>query len=94
MSFIETSQLDGHSSKSFLLVLDKLSYNFEELLEIWACKKKNSNLFKFQKFEEGYFRQQLTITRDIATAMKHLHEKNIMHRDLKPANIGFNSQGC
>eukprot|EP00586_Coscinodiscus_wailesii_P020124 CAMPEP_0172492596 /NCGR_PEP_ID=MMETSP1066-20121228/23811_1 /TAXON_ID=671091 /ORGANISM="Coscinodiscus wailesii, Strain CCMP2513" /LENGTH=667 /DNA_ID=CAMNT_0013262317 /DNA_START=491 /DNA_END=2494 /DNA_ORIENTATION=+ len=30
---------------------------------------------------------QLTIARDIATGMAHIHSRNIIHRDLKPSNI-------
>jgi len=54
------------------------------LLKVWASEK---------KFKEEFFQQRLQVVRNVATAMKYLHEKNIMHRDLKPANVGLGSHG-
>ena len=50
---------------------------FEELLQIG-------------KFPEA---DAAKIIKQILSALKHLHDKNIAHRDLKPENIIFESKG-
>jgi len=94
-SSIEASQLGSNrSAQPFFLVLDRLTYTLEDLLKVWVPKKNNDNTLKFQSFKYLVsLRQRLKIAFNIATAMNHLHKKNIMHRDLKPGNIGFDSQG-
>jgi len=94
MSSIDLSgTVHGQPLKPFFLGFDRLSYNFDELLKIWASKKTNMNISKFYTSKKESFRQRLKTACDIATAMKYLHGKNIIHRDLKPTNIGFNSEG-
>jgi len=81
----KTSHLGSNQSlKPFFLIIERLSYSLEDLLKVWASKK---------KFKEEFLQQRLQVIGNVATAMKYLHEKNIMHRDLKPENVGFDSQG-
>jgi len=94
ISTVEPSQPGSEpSSQPLFIILDRLSYDLDKLLKVWASKKNNINILKFQACKDESFRQRLKAARDIASAMKHLHKKKIMHRDLKPANIGFDSQG-
>ena len=46
------------------------------------------------KIKAGVDRQYaLSIVRQVATALKVAHEKNIVHRDIKPDNIMFRADG-
>jgi len=47
---------------------------------------------------EGHIKSSLTIARELASALKYLHndvhpQATVIHRDLKPQNIGFTSTG-
>jgi calcium-dependent protein kinase len=46
------------------------------------------HLISVGKFSE---KDAATIVRQILSAIKHLHDKNIAHRDLKPENIIFSN---
>jgi len=92
-SEMTSKQGTNKPKQQFFLILDRLSYTLEDLLQIWAEKKHNVNIFKFQTFKEESFMQRLQVLYDISSAMNHLHKNKIVHRDLKPANVGFTSQG-
>jgi len=94
ISSTEASQSGPDQSlQPFFIILDRISYTFEDLLKVWASKKNNINILKFQTFKDESLQMRLKVACNIAFAMKHLHKNSIMHRDLKPANIGFDNQG-
>ena len=47
------------------------------------------HLIEIGKFSEG---DAAKIIKQILSAIKHIHDKNIAHRDLKPENVIFDSK--
>ena len=61
----------------------------------WADKGDVRKLIKKYKQEGDLIEEAKVVeyTREIASALVHMHEKRIIHRDLKPANILIFSDG-
>lgn len=64
----------------YFLILDRLTDTLDNRLATWKTKK--VNLFERTK-----------VAFNLASAVNHLHEYNIVFRDLKPDNVGFDANG-
>ncbi len=81
--------------KNYFIVLDRLYDTLDERIEDWQEELKNSTtcLAMFRRGsktkKKRLFAERLTVARNIASAMQHLHDLNVIYRDMKPENIGF-----
>ncbi len=46
-----------------------------------------------KKFGDGHVRHSVELIRDIADALSHLHDADVLHRDIKPGNIMITPDG-
>ena len=80
-------------SSSF--VMECLYDALEGQLDAWRRKHlqkhyyQQKNTFEYSKMDHS----RLQIALEIASALKYLHENQIMHRDVKPGNIAFDKTG-
>eukprot|EP00531_Pseudo-nitzschia_arenysensis_P009238 CAMPEP_0116151354 /NCGR_PEP_ID=MMETSP0329-20121206/20048_1 /TAXON_ID=697910 /ORGANISM="Pseudo-nitzschia arenysensis, Strain B593" /LENGTH=735 /DNA_ID=CAMNT_0003647953 /DNA_START=31 /DNA_END=2238 /DNA_ORIENTATION=- len=63
--------------------IDRWNQDDEYLKSISCEEEKRKWHFHWRKIE------QLTICRQVASALAYIHSKNVVYRDLKPQNIGF-----
>lgn len=55
----------------------------------WSCQP-GGDLFEYILKHNGLPEGEvMTILRQVASALKHAHDKGIAHRDLKPENVCF-----
>ena len=99
--YAETGRADG-----FFLVFDKLEATLSHRLSTWrqtedcrssASISKPSSIFNFSRSKSSKnmvtFLERVQVSRDIASAVSHLHDRGILYRDLKPGNCGFDRDG-
>lgn len=81
--------------KNYFIIMDRLYDTLDERIEDWRDELKNSTsclaMFKrgSKNKKKRLFGERLTVARNIASAMQHLHGLNVIYRDTKPENIGF-----
>jgi len=93
---------DPHSTR-FFVVLDRLVTTLDRKFNQWRkVVGQNSGTWWgpccgyccARKYElNQLWLQRLSVVRDIAKAIEHLHGEKIIYRDLKPDNLGFNAAG-
>jgi len=61
-SSMNASQSDSNRfTMPFFLILDRLSYTLEDLLNVWVCKNNSMNKLKYDSCKNVFFRQRLQI---------------------------------
>lgn len=87
-----------HFSSDFFIVLDRLYDTLEERIiqmrddykgASGRCMGFGSDTVRLNSL----WADRLVIAYDLSSALKFLHQKNIIYRDLKPENIGFDIRG-
>jgi len=94
-----TSYFKYRRHDAYFLVLELLrEETLEDRIEGW--NQKDINLQQISCTQDKiklYFHrrkiEQLTICRQIASALAYIHSRNVVYRDLKPQNIGFARMG-
>jgi len=84
---------------AYFLILDRLELTLQQKMKLWVKEEEDSfkEMSCFEKLRLGSSNrtftlpQRLVAATSIASALQHLHQKNIMYRDLKPDNIGFDA---
>lgn len=62
---------------------------FSMFFASWSCQP-GGDLFEYILKHNGLPEGEvMTILRQVASALKHAHDKGIAHRDLKPENVCF-----
>uniref|UniRef100_A0A7S4N6D9 Protein kinase domain-containing protein n=1 Tax=Odontella aurita TaxID=265563 RepID=A0A7S4N6D9_9STRA len=82
----------------FFVVLDRLYDTLTMRFSTWKRnKKKMTGIGKIRDMKgqkkKDLFIERILVSYDLAAAVKHLHNMNILYRDLKPDNIGFDVRG-
>ena len=80
------------SAQGYFIILDRLYDTLEQKIPKWKAEVSKSNPFK-RKENKIHFATRLIAAYDIASALKYLHDRQIMFRDLKVQNIGFDARG-
>ncbi|KAL7570252.1 hypothetical protein ACA910_020675 [Epithemia clementina (nom. ined.)] len=79
--------------KPYFIVLDKLYDILSTRLKTTWKKRLPGKLSLLtgcgRRKAQTFFVERLIVAYDLTTALKYLHEENVIYRDLKPENIGF-----
>jgi len=90
----------------FFIVMERLEITLEDMIRQWAVEAKDSRIKresgvfgakmskkKKRKEKKERWLRKLEVAKDVAGAVKFLHENGVVYRDLKPSNIGFSFDG-
>jgi serine/threonine protein kinase len=68
------------SSRDFFIVLDRLDETLTQRVDVWKKEKGKGRMFKKSKDDETDFTHRLIVGLDIVSALKYLHDNNIVYR--------------
>lgn len=83
----------------YFIVMDRLYSSLDSEIDGWKDEVEKSQscmamlLGKTKSRKRKHFKKRLSIAKDIAGAMEHLHKLSIIYRDIKPENLGFDVKG-
>jgi serine/threonine protein kinase len=83
LSSLKRGRVDG-----LFLILDYLPVTLNQRLEEWKNSQQTGTVQLKDSLPERF---QVVV--DLASALKYLHQKNLVYRDIKPSNVGFDCKG-
>ena len=84
------------ATQPFFLVLDRLYDILSTRIAQWKRQEPGGMRVldcRFKLWKEELWIDRLSVILDLASALRYLHESNIVYRDIKPDNIGFDVRG-
>jgi len=100
---LEDAQTRDELMKEFVMyknfdspnILKPLCFYYTPALTFMVMELYENDLFtSIEKIEYFDYLLLRKIIKEIATGIKHLHDKDIVHRDIKPENIMIGDDGC
>lgn len=77
----------------YFVIVDKLHETLSTRLATSWKKRKPARfaLMKRNEKNQDFLVERLSVAYDVASAITHIHKKNVVYRDITPNNIGFDA---
>ena len=79
-----SSRVAEPPATSFFLIMDLLHETLDQRIDRWNSNRPQSLIETRERAIE-----KISLCRQLASVLEHIHSKGIVYRDLKPQNIGF-----